>query len=77
MAIPTVNELWRKVLYAYEEAQNRGAAYQTDTNTELLNDENLGVEFVLRAAKALRDKPKPPKDRCSHTVQLQPEYPCP
>ena len=66
MAIPTVNELWRKVLYAYEEAQNRGAAYQTDTNTELLNDENLGVEFVLRAARALRDKPKPPKDRCSH-----------
>lgn len=63
MAIPTVNELWRKVLYAYEEAQNRGAAYQTDTNTELLNDENLGVEFVIRASTALRDKPKPPKDR--------------
>ena len=48
---------------AYERALDAGAAYKTDTNTELYRDPQHGVEFVLRVAAALRDKPKPPKDR--------------
>ena len=55
--------LWDDITSTYERARAAGAAYQTDTNTELYMDPQLGIEFVLRVAAALRDKPKPPKDR--------------
>ena len=55
--------LWQDIVGAYERALDAGAAYKTDTNTELYRDPQHGVEFVLRVAAALRDKPKPPKDR--------------
>ncbi len=54
---------WQDIVGAYERALDAGAAYKTDTNTELYTDPQHGIEFVLRVAAALRDKPKPPKDR--------------
>ncbi len=55
--------LWKDITEVYERARASGVAYKTDTNTQLLKDEKYDVEFVLRVATALRDKPKPPKDR--------------
>ena len=55
--------LWQDIVGGYERALDAGAAYKTDTNTELYTDPQHGIEFVLRVAAALRDKPKPPKDR--------------
>ena len=55
--------LWEDITSTYERARASGAAYKTDTSTELYKDPQHGVDFVLRVAAALRDKPKPPKDR--------------
>jgi len=52
--------LWTDIQKSYEHAQNIGAAYSIDTNPELLLDADTGVEFVVRVATALKDKPKPP-----------------
>ena len=59
----TSASLWEDILDVYERARAGGAAYKTDTNTEIFRDPHYGVDFVLRVATALRDKPKPPKDR--------------
>ena len=55
--------LWEDITSTYERARASGAAYKTDTKTELYRDPQHGIEFVLRVAAALRDKPKPAKDR--------------
>jgi len=56
--------LWEDVLGAFARAQEVGAAYSIDTKPELIKDETTGVEFVVRVATALKDKPKgPPKDQ--------------
>lgn len=55
--------LWDDIVAAYDRARASGAAYKTDTNTELYRDPRHGIEFVLRVAAALRDKPKPPMER--------------
>ena len=55
--------LWENIAEVYERARASGVAYKTDTNTQLLRDPQYDVNFVLRVATALRDKPKPPKDR--------------
>ncbi len=59
--------LWEDITSTYERARASGAAYKTDTHTELYRDPQHGIEFVLRVAAALRDKPKPAKDR--HVLQ--------
>ncbi len=58
------SEVWRNIQQTYDRARQTGAAYKTDTNTQLLEDRSLGeaVTFVLRVAAALRDKPKGPKE---------------
>ncbi|KAK9806958.1 hypothetical protein WJX72_008674 [[Myrmecia] bisecta] len=53
--------LWEAVLHRYAAAQQAGAAYQTETDTQALIDSQYGLRFILRVAAALRDKPKPPK----------------
>jgi ATP adenylyltransferase len=63
--------LWDDITSTYERARAAGAAYQTDINTELYMDPQLGIEFVLRVAAALRDKPKPPKDRHASPTRSQ------
>ncbi len=55
--------LWKDITNTYERARASGAAYKTDTKTELYRDPQHGVEFVLRVAAALKDKPKPSKER--------------
>lgn len=63
MAQNSSRNLWEDITEVYERARASGVAYKTDTNTQLLRDPKYDVEFVLRVAIALRDKPKPPKDR--------------
>ena len=53
--------LWAEAVQRYESAMEAGASYQTDTNVSVLHDAEFDVDFVLRVATALRDKPKPPK----------------
>lgn len=66
--------LWDAITETYERARAAGAAYKTDTDTELLVDPAYNIEFVLRVATALRDKPKSPRDRqaldCSASLYL-------
>lgn len=69
--------LWDDITSTYERARAAGAAYQTDTNTELYMDPQLGIEFVLRVAAALRDKPKPPKDRHVPCLNALPAFRAP
>ena len=57
------SDTWKAVTETYERARHKGAAYQTDTSVQLLRDPSHDIEFVLRVAAALRDKPKPPKGR--------------
>ena len=59
-----LSEVWRNIQQTYATARQTGAAYKTDTNTQMLEDRSLGeaVTFVLRVAAALRDKPQGPKD---------------
>ena len=59
--------LWKDITSTYERARASGAAYKTDTNVELYRDPVHGIEFVLQVAAALRDKPKPAKER--HALQ--------
>ncbi|CAK0784806.1 hypothetical protein CVIRNUC_008010 [Coccomyxa viridis] len=66
---------WQDIVGAYERALDAGAAYKTDTNTELYTDPQHGIEFVLRVAAALRDKPKPPKDSSQDSKQRNPFLP--
>lgn len=55
--------VWSDVVDAYARAQNVGAAYSIDTKPEKIIDASTGVEFVMRVATALKDKPKgPPKE---------------
>ena len=58
------SEVWQNIQQTYDTARQTGAAYKTDTNTQMLEDRSLGepVTFVLRIAAALRDKPKGPRD---------------
>ena len=53
--------IWKNITEAYERARAMGAAYKTDTNLQLLRDPSYDIQFVLRVAAALRDKPKPSK----------------
>ena len=69
--------LWDHITSTYERARAAGAAYQTDTNTELYKDPQLGIEFVLRVATALRDKPKPPTDRHVPHLNAPPAFRAP
>lgn len=50
--------LWQSIVRSYKQAQDKGAAYQTETHTELLPDPLTGISFVIRKAVSLRDKPK-------------------
>ena len=59
----SAGSLWKDITSTYERARGSGAAYKTDTNTELYRDPVHGIEFVLQVAAALRDKPKPAKQR--------------
>ena len=69
-----LSEVWRNIQQTHEKARQTGAAYKTDTSTQMLEDRSLGqaVTFVLRVAAALRDKPKGPKDgdRCGTCYAL-------
>ena len=56
-------DIWTKITEVYERARAMGAAYKTDTNVQLLRDPTYDIQFVLRVAAALRDKPRPPKGR--------------
>ncbi|GBG00602.1 phosphorylase [Raphidocelis subcapitata] len=54
-------QLWQSIESVYERAQQTGAAFKTETRTELLRDPTPpGIEFVLRVAAALKAKPKGP-----------------
>lgn len=56
------SSLWADVLKAYDHAEQVGASSKTDTTTELVTDESSKVQFVVRVASKLKDKPKgPPK----------------
>ena len=59
-----LSEVWHNIQQTYDRARQTGAAYKTDTSTQMLEDRSLGeaVTFVLRVAAALRDKPKGPRD---------------
>lgn len=54
---------WEKVIQTYEKAQECGATSKYKTNTQILTDQRLSLNFVLRVSESLRDKPKPPKSR--------------
>lgn len=54
---------WGKVIQTYEKAQESGATSKYKTNTQILTDQRLSINFVLRVSQSLRDKPKPPKSR--------------
>ena len=58
------SEVWQNIQQTYDTARQTGAAYKTDTNTQMLEDRSVSeaVTFVLRVAAALKDKPKGPKD---------------
>ena len=56
------SSLYNDIITTYERARESGAAYKTDTNTELYEDDQHGIEFVLQVAAALRDKPRPAKE---------------
>lgn len=56
-------EIWDRIQETYSSAREKGAASTTDTDTELLVDEQSNICFVLRVATALLDKPKPQKTR--------------
>lgn len=63
MTSGTTRSLWDKITEVYERAYASGVAYKTDTNTEILKDPEYDIEFVLRIAAALRDKPKSTNQR--------------
>ncbi|CAL8462928.1 g2462 [Coccomyxa elongata] len=67
--------LWEDITEVYERARASGVAYKTDTNTQLLKDQKYDVEFVLRVATALRDKPKPSKDSANKKEWVNPFLP--
>ena len=54
---------WEKVIQTYDKAQDSGATSKYNTNTQILTDQRLSINFVLRVSESLRDKPKPPKTR--------------
>ena len=54
---------WDKVIQTYDKAQKSGAASKYKTHTQVVTDQRLSLNFVLRVSDALRDKPKPPKSR--------------
>ena len=54
---------WDKVVQTYDKAQNSGAASKYSTHTQIVTDQRLSLDFVLRVSDSLRDKPKPPKSR--------------
>lgn len=56
-------DLWQRIVSSYAFALQQGAVYKTNTNTEFLQDETLGVPFILQVAEALRDKPPANKKR--------------
>ena len=58
------SEVWQNIQQTYDTAKQTGAAYKTDTNTQMLEDRSVSeaVTFVLRVAAALKDKPKGPED---------------
>lgn len=58
--LPPPATLWQRITERYDAAQRDAAATMTETNTELVPDG--GLQFVLRVAAKLRDKPKPPPD---------------
>ncbi|KAK9805091.1 hypothetical protein WJX73_004344 [Symbiochloris irregularis] len=62
-ALSADSSLWEKVLQSYQRAQQKGAAYQTETSTQVLSD--AGIGFVIRRAAALKDKPGGQKSRAS------------
>ena len=54
---------WDKVIQTYDKAQKSGAASKYNTHTQVVTDQRLSLNFVLRVSDSLRDKPKPPKSR--------------
>lgn len=58
---------WKDIKTAYHSAEEQGAIYQIRTTLEELEDKALGLPFVVQVAEALRDKPKPPKNRSAKT----------
>lgn len=71
MTASSSRSLWEDISDVYERARASGAAYKTDTSTEILRDPHYDVDFVLRVAAALRDKPKPPKDRQGAPLRMK------
>lgn len=60
-ALPSTSEstqLWNDIIQRYDAAQAASTSSMTQTNTELVND--AGVQFILKIATTLRDKPKAP-----------------
>ncbi|GFR46338.1 hypothetical protein Agub_g7909 [Astrephomene gubernaculifera] len=53
-------DLWREVVAVYDRAQASGACSKTETKAEMFHDSQLGVDFVLRVATALKAKPQGP-----------------
>ncbi len=51
-------DLWDRVVSTYQRAQESGAATQTDAKVELVQDG--GVDFVIRLAESLKQKPQGP-----------------
>lgn len=57
----TNGDLWQRIQSVYHQALESGALYKTDSSDQFIEDG--GVEFVVRVAASLRDKPKPPNRR--------------
>ena len=56
-------DLWQRIQPVYQQALELGALYKTDSSDELIKDG--GVEFVVRVAASLQDKPKTPDRHAS------------
>ena len=57
--------LWQHIQTAYNRALESGCLFKTDSNDAFITDG--GVEFVVRVATSLRDKPKPPSRQAFQT----------
>lgn len=53
-------ELWQRLAERYTAAQESSASLMSETKVEFLRDSTVGVDYILRIASNLRDKPKLP-----------------
>ena len=55
------SDLWQRIQSVYHQALDSGALYKTDSTDELIEDGT--VQFIVRVASSLRDKPKSAQTR--------------